>query len=229
MKYTLFIITAFLSFTLLSCQDDEKQRLAEAKKTEQRNDSILKVVGSNWKFDVPPLTKKVKERIADWNEWERFSNELSQKPTGTLTAYRQKTENLINKVAEVKTTIPPFFDKPQVRGRLTVLDTKIKSLYTYINLDVVQCDKVLRLIDEITEETTALQEQFDEIIRISEIPKEIGEEEMLRARDTTRMANPDNIPQPSITPPVKDAEPASTDVPNRKRRPFKTNKLKSAN
>ncbi len=229
MKCTLFIITAFLSFTLLSCQDDEKQRLAEAKKTEQRNDSILKVVGSNWHFDVPPPTKKVKDQIDDWSQWQQFTNELSQKPTGTLTAYKQKAENLINKVAEVKTTIPPLFDEPQVRGRLTVLDTKIKSLYTYMTLDVVQCDKVLLLIGEITEETVALHKQFDEIIHISEIPKEIGEEQMLRARDTTRMANPDNIPQPSITPSVKDAEPASTDVPNRQRQPFKTNKLKPAN
>ncbi|AXG73872.1 hypothetical protein DVK85_06310 [Flavobacterium arcticum] len=229
MKYILFIITTFLSFTLLSCQDDEKQQLAETRKAEQRNDSIVKVVSSNWHFNVPPLTEKVKERIAGWNEWERFSNELSQKPTGTLTAYKQKAENLINKVAEVKTSIPPFFDKPQVRGRLTVLDTKIKSLYTYMVLDVVQCDKVLLLIAEITEETTALQKQFDEIIRLSEIPKEIGEEQMLRARDTTRMANPDNIPKPSIATPVKDTLPTSTDVPNRQRRPFKTNKLKSEN
>ncbi|KAF2515453.1 hypothetical protein E0W68_13025 [Flavobacterium salilacus subsp. salilacus] len=229
MKYTFFIITALLSFTIISCEDDEKQRIAETRKAEQRNDSILKVVSSNWKFDVPPPTQKVKERIKDWNEWERFMHELSQKPTGTLTAYRQKAENLINKVTEVQTTIPPLFNKPQVRGRLAVLDTKVKSLYTYITLDIVQCDKVLPLIDEITEETIALQKQFDEIVRISEIPKEMGEEEMLRARDTARMANPENIPQPSITPPVKDAPPASTDVPNRQRQPIKTNKLKPAN
>ena len=98
-----------------------------------------------------------------------------------------------------------------------------------MHLDIIQCDKILPLIDEITKETTALQDQYDEIIRISEIPKEMGEEEMLRARDTTRMADPDNIPKPSITPPVKDASPASTDVPNRQRHPFKTNKPKSAN
>ena len=229
MKYTLFIITAFLSFTLLSCQDDEKQRLAEAKKTEQHNDSILKVISSNWKFDIPPATPKVREHINEWNEWERYLQELMQKPTGTLTAYRQKAENLINKITEVENTVPPYFNKPQVRTRLAVLDTKIKSLYTFINLDIVQCDKVLPLIKEITKETDALQKQLDEIIRINDIPKEIGEEEMLRALDTTRMANPENIPQASVTPPAPNASPASTDIPNRHRQLIKTNKLKSGN
>ena len=39
-----------------------------------------------------------------------------------------------------------------------------------------------------------LQNQFEEIVRKSEIPKEIGEEQMLRALDTSRMANPDIMP-----------------------------------
>ncbi|QYJ69216.1 hypothetical protein [Flavobacterium litorale] len=201
MRYTLFILTAFLSLALASCADDNEKRLAEALEAEQRNDSILKVISSNWQFDVPEPTKKVKERTSDWNEWKQFRAELDQKPTGILTAYQQKTEKLIKEIGDLKTSIPPFFNEPEVRSRIAVLDTKTKSLYTYITLNAVQCDKVIPLIDEIAHETAAIQAQLDELIRISEIPTEIGEAQMLRARDTLRMANPETAPQPSILPP----------------------------
>ncbi|OIQ19274.1 MAG: hypothetical protein BM557_06105 [Flavobacterium sp. MedPE-SWcel] len=194
MKYTSIIITALLSFALLSCEEDKEQRLAETLRLEQRNDSIVKVIDNHWRFDVPVPKDKVQKNLDDWNEWRQFKSELMQKPTGTLTAYEQKVETLISKLSSVKTTIIPFFNKPEVVTRLMVLDTKIKSLHTYISLDAVQSDKVLVLIDEVTKETISLQNQFEEIVRKSEIPKEVGEEEMLRALDTSRMANPDMVP-----------------------------------
>ena len=64
-----------------------------------------------------------------------------------------------------------------------------------MHLDVIPDEKVTALINDITKETISLQNQMDEIIRITEIPKEIGEEEMLRALDTVRMADPDRQQQ----------------------------------
>ena len=193
-----YILTATVFLTLLSCQDDEKERIAATKKMEQQNDSILKVVDEHWNFTIPKPTAKVAESIKDWNEWELFTYELFHKPTGTITAYRQKTENLINKVNDLKTTIPPFYNKQQIKSRILVLDTKVKSLYNYINLDVIQCDKVTALIKEIREETISIQNQMDEMIRISEIPVEEGEAEMLKAIDTVRMASPDKIQEQKL-------------------------------
>lgn len=194
MKY-LSVILILLTISI-SCKKDDEQRFAEMVKVQKRNDSILQEISNNWKFDIPAPQPKVQQHIAGWNEWQQFSSEIEQKPTGTLTAYRQKAESLINKIAQVKITVPPFFNKPQVLSRISVLDTKAKSLYTYMALEVVQCEKITTIIKEITAETTSLQNQFDELIRISEVPKERGEAEMLRARDTTRMANPDNAPEP---------------------------------
>ena len=75
-----------------------------------------------------------------------------------------------------------------------VVVTKIRTLYTYINLDVVQKDKIISAIGEISKETISLQNQLDELVKLSEIPKEKGEEDLLKALDTIRMANPDMIP-----------------------------------
>jgi hypothetical protein len=195
-RLSLFLIF-LLSAVVFSCQDDEKQRQAETIRAARQNDSILKIISSHWKFDVPPPTPKVQMRISTWNEWQQFRSELAQKPTGGIGAYKQKTKNLVNKADQLRNNIPLMFNKPQVRARLGVLITKIKQMYTFLNLEVIQDKKVLQFIDEVTKETAAVQDQLDEIVRISEIPKEIGEEEMLRALDTTRMANPDRQPQPA--------------------------------
>lgn len=191
------------SVLLFSCKEDEQQREAATLKAQKINDSILKVISSNWNFNVPPVTPKVATHIGSWNEWAQFNNELSQKPTGSISAYRTKTKNLVNKADLLKSNIPAFFDKPQVRSRIGVLITKVKSLYTYINIDVIPDKKVISLIKEVTHEMTSLQNQFDELVRFSEIPKEFGEEEMIKALDTVRRANPDAIPPANTTSPVK--------------------------
>lgn len=200
MKYLKLIVVCCFSAVLFSCKDDDAQRRAETIQTEKQNDSILKVISENWRFNVPPVNDKVNALISGWNEWQQFHNELMQKPTGSLSAYRQKAKTLVAKGEQLNTNIPGFFDKPQIRSRLNGLNTKIKSLYTYINIAVIPDKKVVTLIKEITHETTSLQNQMSEMVILSEIPKEIGEEEMLRALDTTRMANPGMQPQPQSSP-----------------------------
>jgi hypothetical protein len=201
MKYFKLLIIFCLSAALFSCEEDDRQRKAETIRAAKQNDSILKIISSNWKFNVPPATAKVQMRISTWNEWQQFKNELAQKPTGGISAYRQKTKNLVNKADQIRNNIPAQFNKPQVQSRLGVLITKIKMLYTYLNIEVIPDKKVISLISEVTNEITSVQNQLDEIVRISEIPKEEGEEQMLRALDTVRMANPDRQPPPESSAP----------------------------
>lgn len=200
MKYLKLIVLCCFSAVLFSCKDDDAQRRAENIRTQKQNDSILKIISGNWRFNVPPVNNKVAAQIGGWNEWQQFSSELMQKPTGSLTAYKQKSKNLVTKGEQLKNNIPTFFNKPQVLSRIGVLNTKIKSLYTFLNVAVIPDKKVVKLINEITHETTSLQNQMNELIILSEIPKEIGEEEMLRALDTVRMANPEMQPQPQQSP-----------------------------
>jgi len=188
---------------LFSCKDDDAKRQAETVKTAKLNDSILKVISENWRFNIAPLNPKVEERLSGWNEWQQFNDELAQKPVGSLNAYREKTKTLVTKTELLKTGLPAFFDKPQVRSRISVLDTRMKSLYTYISLDIIPEKKVIQLIGEITHEVTSLQNQMNELIILNEVPKEMGEDEMLKAMDTVRMANPDMMPQPPANTPSK--------------------------
>jgi len=217
MKYLNLIVLCCLSLLLFSCEDDEKLRQAETLKAAQQNDSLFKIIKDNWKFNVEPPTGRVQTRISNWNEWQQFKTELGQKPTGSITTYRLKTKNLVNKADQLRNNIPPMFDKPQVRSRIGVLITKIKTLYTFISIETIQDKKVISVIGEITHEMNSLQNQLDEIIRISEIPKEMGEEEMLRALDTIRMANPDAIP-PQAPPRIMPAQRKPSNSVNLQRR-----------
>lgn len=200
MRYISLFIICLFSAALFSCEDDSKAQQAEVLRAQKYNDSILKIISSNWKFNIPALNPKVQQQLANWAEWQQFKAELAQKPSGSLEAYKQQTNDLAERAEQLRNNIPPVFDKPQVRSRIGVLITKVRSLYTYLNLNVAQDKKVVSLIKEINRETLSLQGQFDEIVRRSEIRKEVGEEEMLRALDTVRRANPDAQPQTQLQP-----------------------------
>jgi hypothetical protein len=196
MKYIRLFILCILPAVLFSCQDDEKAQQAEVLRAQNHNDSILKIISSNWKFNIPAANPKVQQQVAGWTEWQQFKAELAQKPSGSLGTYKQKVNDLAESAEQLRNNIPPVFDKPQVRSRIGVLITKVRSLYTYLNLNVAQDKKVVSLINEVNRETISLQSQFDEIVRRGEIRREAGEEEMLRALDTVRRANPEAQPQP---------------------------------
>ena len=62
-----------------------------------------------------------------------------------------------------------------------------------MNLRVIPEQRIAKLIPEINEEIKGLYKQWDEIIIKKAIPKEIGEELMLQALDTTRNARSMNF------------------------------------
>lgn len=58
-----------------------------------------------------------------------------------------------------------------------------------MHLDNIPQKKVFSLIDDINGEIKGVYNQLDEVIIKQAIPKEIGEDEMIKALDTSRMAN----------------------------------------
>ena len=101
-------------------------------------------------------------------------------------AFRKKSKTLSTKINDVAKTVPPTYNKPQIKSRIAVLQTKINSLNLYVNISDVPDKKVIGLIAEINSELAALQRQMDEIVRIRQIPKEEGETDMIRMLDTSR-------------------------------------------
>ena len=191
MKKILAIVLLF-SFGLFSCENDAQQQL-EAEKIAQENDVVFKNISKMWQFHFPEARAETKTTLSSWNEWRQFEIEMLQKPQSTLSAFQMKTTNLSKKADTLALTVPFEYNKPQILSRITTLNTKLKSLETFMNLRVIPEQKIAKLIPEINEEIKGLYKQWDEIIIKKAIPKEIGEELMLRALDTARNANPDEM------------------------------------
>lgn len=183
-KSSLLLLFSLLIF---SCNNKE-ERIADSDKATKHNDSVFAIINQSWKFNVPPVNPKVQSKINGWQEWRVFNQELQQKPKNSLNAFRLKSKNLTVKGDLLNNHIPKMFDKPAVKSRISTLNTKLKSLETYITLEYIPTKKVITLIQEITTEVTSIQNQMNEIIVKSEIPKEEGEAIMLQALDTARHA-----------------------------------------
>ena len=102
--------------------------------------------------------------------------ELEEKPKTSLLAFQLKVKNVSKRSDSLSLTVPEAFNIPQVRSRLVTLNTKIKSLDTYIHLEDIPQKKIITLISEINEEIKGVYNQMDEIVIKKAIPKEIGEE-----------------------------------------------------
>lgn len=185
MKFKLIVL--FLSLCMVSCNNKD-ERIADSARAEKLNSAALETLTRNWHFAVPPANIKVQNQIRGWNQWHNFMRELQQTPKGSLNAFRTKSKNLTTKGQLLESNIPQMFNKPAVKSRISTLNTKLKSLETYISLQVVPTDKVLKLLPEVSAELASIQNQMNEIIIKSEIPKEEGELIMLQALDTARHA-----------------------------------------
>ncbi|MEW5677458.1 hypothetical protein ABGT15_14190 [Flavobacterium enshiense] len=181
-----FILLLF-SFFIVSCNNKET-RVADSVKAEKLDSAVLKTLTQNWHFSIPPANPKVQNQLRGWNQWDTFTQELQQNPKGSLNAFRTKSKNLTLKGQLLELNIPKMFNKPAVKSRISTLNTKLKSLETYMSLPHIPTDKILKIIPEVSSELASIQNQMNEIIIKSEIPKEEGELIMLQALDTTRHA-----------------------------------------
>ncbi|WP_339887276.1 hypothetical protein [uncultured Flavobacterium sp.] len=179
----------FISIFLFSCEEDTTK--AENEKIIAKNTQTFNLVNSVWNLKTPTLSPTAQNEVANWNEWQQFVIEINQKPKSNLTAFQLKTKNISSKIDSLQLNIPPQFDKPQVKSRIAALNTKIKMLDTFIHLTDVPQSKIKELIPEINAEIIALVSQWEEIIIKKRIPKEIGEEYMIKALDTARNAKPE--------------------------------------
>lgn len=186
MKYIVTLFILFLS--LISCNDYSEQN-EESLKLAEKKEAVFKNISKKWSFIFPEAKPEVNKTIENWNEWEQFKRELQEKPKTSLLAFQLKVKTVSKKSDSLSLTVPESFNIPQVRSRLVTLNTKIKSLDTYIHLDEIPEKKVLQLITEINEEIKGVYTQWNEIIIKKAIPKEVGEDDMIRALDTTRLAN----------------------------------------
>jgi hypothetical protein len=184
-----FTISLFVfTLGLLACKQDSQQEF-EAQQLAQKNEAVFKNISKMWQFNFPKPTQEVAITLNKWNDWRQFEIEMLQTPKSTLSAFQMKTKNLSSKADSLTISMPIDYNRPQILSRLSTLNTKLKSLETFLNLKIIPQQKVANLIPEINEEIKGLYKQWEEIIIKNAIPKEIGEELMIQALDTARNAN----------------------------------------
>lgn len=186
----LYLILILISF--ISCTKSEDSKLY-VEKVEKRNALELAKINEVWTFIIPNASPEVKQTLANWKEWDTFEQELKQKPKTSINAFKLKVTNLVSKSDSLHLSVPLLFNKPQVRSRIVALQTKIMALETYFSLDIIPNDKIATIVKDINRENTAFFVQCEEILIKNRIPKEIGEQEMISALDTTRNAKSINF------------------------------------
>lgn len=184
-----FLMFMLFGVFLFSCEDDTTE--AENKRALAKNKAAFNIINGAWNLTVPQASPIVSGVLANWNAWQQFAIEVNQKPKNNLTAFQLKTKNLSSKIDSLSFNIPFEFDKPQVKSRIAALSTKIKMLDAYIHVTDVPQQKIKTVIFEINIEIASVLNQCEEIMIIKQIPKEAGEDYMIRALDTTRNANPE--------------------------------------
>ena len=185
MKHFLYFIIVF--FVITGCSNNQKQNeLSE--KNAQKSAAVFLAISKKWDFTFPKTSSSIQTTLNNWNEWMQFQKELEQKPKTTLLAFQMKISNVSLKSDSLSLTVPERFNIPQVRSRLVALKTKINALDTYLHLQEIPEKRVFKLIENINSEIKGVYSQLDEILIKQAIPREIGEDDMIKALDTSRMA-----------------------------------------
>jgi len=180
------------------------------KEKPKKNETIFNNINRGWVFEILPIEPDTQSKINSWMEWRNFINEINQKPKSSIAAFQKKSSVLVKKVSDLNNTIPVFFAKPQIKSRITVLTTKVKSLDLFIHLNQIPDAKVVKLVSEINMEIEYLQLQMEEMVTLSKIPMEDGEEDIIRMKDTSRAiptipnapTNPSQTANPNQAKPV---------------------------
>ncbi|RZJ28087.1 MAG: hypothetical protein EOO48_10565 [Flavobacterium sp.] len=196
MNYRLLYL--FFAIALLASCTDDQQRKIEIARDQKKKESVFATVDKAWSFNTRPTNATSQSLSVSWNAWRVFLGELSQKPKSSIGAFRSKSRTLSLKAKDLKVNIPAQFNRPEIKSRIAVLQTKVNALNLFMNLNDIPAEKVTTLISDINTELAAVQLQMDEVVRRGMIPKEEGESDMIRMLDTAR-AIP-NTPKPAGQP-----------------------------
>ena len=171
---------------LVSCQNNNKELIVEQQKEAEKREVIFNIIDRGWVFDISPIEATTQSKINNWVEWRNFLTEINQKPKSTIGAFQKKAAVLSKKAMDLQMNIPFEFDNQQIKSRISVIITKVKSLDLYIHLRQIPEQKVIKLVNELNTEIDFFQLQMEEIVKRSQIPMEEGEQDLIKMKDTTR-------------------------------------------
>lgn len=175
----------------MSCKNNDTKRILEQQKDLKKKTLVFENINKSWIFYIPELQPQSQILIANWTEWRLFLEELRQKPKSSIGAFKKKSKKLTQKTSDLTNTLPQQINISAIKSRIAVLNTQIRMLDLYMNLQNIPDQKVALLIPEINAAILSFSQQLEEIIRKNTIPMEKGESDMLKMLDTSR-AIPNN-------------------------------------
>lgn len=184
------LVFSTLLFFLASCKDQEKAQQEHTLRAQQHTDSVFSLLEEKWNFRIPAVSKKVDAEIAEWSQWSDFKKEIKLKPVASISAFQKKIDKLNTAATALQYNIPTNLDKPEIRARVTVLTNTFNNLQMYLNVQPIPYQEIETLLPQVNKQLISMVQKMEELLIKKDIPKEIGEEEMLRALDTLRHANP---------------------------------------
>ena len=185
------ILFSTLILLFLSCKNNDTKRILEQQKDLKKKTLVFENINKSWIFNIPELQPQSQILIANWTEWRLFLEELRQKPKSSIGAFKKKSKKLTQKTSDLTNTLPQQINISAIKSRIAVLNTQIRMLDLYMNLQNIPDQKVALLIPEINAAILSFSQQLEEIIRKNTIPMEKGESDMLKMLDTSR-AIPNN-------------------------------------
>ena len=190
MKYKIIYLLVVLG-SFISCKNETDIRVVEQLKEAQKKEIIFNNINKGWVFAINAVEPTTQSKINRWIEWRAFLSEINQKPKSSIGAFQKKSAALSKKVIDLNNNIPSEFNNPQIKSRITAVTTKIKTLDLFIHLNQIPDEKVVQLITDVNIEIKALQRQMEEIVHRSLIPREAGEPDYIKIKDSSR-AIPDS-------------------------------------
>ncbi len=198
----IFLYFLCISVFLFSCKKEDTANTIEIQKALKEKELVFNALDKAWNFQERRLTPESEIIALSWNEWRLFNNELNQKPKSTISAFKLKTKNLVQKADTLTYTIPVRLQKPQIKVRLSAIVTKVKALNMFLNIDRIPQQRVLGLVTDLNLEVNAFNNQIEEIVRRSQIPMEEGEADLIQKvggkKESVTPENPAKTPQENV-------------------------------
>ena len=191
MKYIFILFLTGIS--LIGCQ--KKVETIDTAQNQPTQDSLIRTIHAKWNFKISISNPAVSTKLSNWEEWRNYVNELTIAPNPSLSAFKHKAGNLVQKVALIRSNIPELYNKQETKARISLLETNIQNLDMHLELDPMNQKEVLRLLGAIQKNTNSIIYQFDEFEIKAKIPKEIGEDQLIHPVDTIKRATLNAIPQ----------------------------------
>lgn len=191
MKYIALIILT--TFTILACKKETVQTEKPVATISQ--DSLVRSIHDKWKFTVAINNSTISKNLSNWEDWRNYVNELTIAPNPSLGNMAYKTTKLVSMVAVLKNSIPEKYNKQETKARLALLETNIQSLDMLLGLEPINIKEIHKLLANIQKNTNSIINQFNEFEVKAQIPKEIGESELIQPVDTIKRATLNAIPK----------------------------------